>query len=292
MKPSAWSRAAIVTLAIALLAAGFAALGAGRFTWGPPEIPKAQGEALRSDTVVPGVKNLRALRYRERVTTAVVREPQNTWSNLGFLFVGVLIAVHDRRVLARFLGAALVGLGLASGLYHASLLPAWRTVDVAMMGWVIFALALLGLSSVWNSRPGSGPLFASNTTQVWLSVIGGGLAIIAAIFRNDVRVQGVKPFDSTYMTVGGVACVFVLLGVGVLLAAGKRVWARLGVLAVITAAAILCQLWDHPGFRFFQPDSPIQAHAAWHILMACAAALTYDLFMLLEGRPTLGSYVT
>lgn len=210
-----------------------------------------------------------------------------------FVFVGMLIAAHDRRVLSRFLGAALIALGLASGLYHASLLPVWRTVDVATLGWVIFALGLLGLSAVWDTRPGARPLLAGRTTlQLWLSLIGGGLAIVAAVFRNDVRIAGIKPFDSTYVTVAGVAVVFLLLVSGIALATKKPSFGRLGLLTLVTAAAILCQLWDHPGYRFFRPDGAIQAHALWHILMGLAAALTYDLFMVLEGRPTLGSRTT
>ncbi len=78
--------------------------------------PKAQGEALRPDSITPGVKDLGALRYQDRVATAIVREPQNTWSNLGFVFVGALIVAHDRRVLSRFLGTALTALGIASDL--------------------------------------------------------------------------------------------------------------------------------------------------------------------------------
>src|ERR1700750_687688 len=119
-------RFAVIAAAVVALACwGEAMLAQGHFRWGPPEIPKAQGEALRSDAVrvshVPSVED-----YRERVESAVIRETQNTWSNLAFVFFGALILARDRRMPARFLGAALCALGLASGLYHASLLPLWR----------------------------------------------------------------------------------------------------------------------------------------------------------------------
>src|SRR6185369_15704209 len=91
-----------------------------------------------------------ALQYQARVSAAIIREPQNTWSNLAFVFVGVFVATRDRRTFPRLLGAALGGLGIASGLYHASLLPAWRTVDVALMSWVSVALGCVGIAAVWR----------------------------------------------------------------------------------------------------------------------------------------------
>ena len=287
MNASAWRTAATATTALALIAAVFAVLAAERFSWGAPEIPKAQCEALDAATLPPVVKDALARAYHARVAAAVVREPQNTWSNLAFVFVGVLVIAGDRRVFARLLGAALVALGLASGLYHASLLPAWRTVDVATMGWVSFALVCVGGAAA--SRR-----FAalSANTQLAIGSVGGALAIVAGVFRNDVRVAGVKPFDSTYTTIAGVAGVFVLLALGLLIAARQRaplrpLIARLGLLALVVAAAAFCQLNDRPGRCLCAPDGLVQGHAVWHLLMAAAAALAYGLFARMEGRPAL-----
>jgi hypothetical protein len=287
MNANPWRTAALVTAGIALMAAIFASLSAGQFTWGAPEKPKAQCEALDATTIPPAVKNTFMLAYQARTATAIVREPQNTWSNLAFVFAGALVVARDRRVFARLLGAALVALGLASGLYHASLLPAWRTVDVATMGWVSFALVCVGGAAV--SRR-----FAalSATTQLAIGCVGGALAIVAAVFRNDVRLAGVKPFDSTYTTIAGVAGVFVLLAAGLLIAARERmplrpVAARLGLLALVVAAAAFCQLNDRPGRCLCAPDCAVQGHALWHVLMAAAAALAYDLFARIERRAAL-----
>ncbi|MBL9199681.1 MAG: hypothetical protein JNL39_04200, partial [Opitutaceae bacterium] len=78
-------RALGLTLAVALAAALLAAWADGRFIWGPPETPKAQCEALDVATLPPVVKDALARAYHARVATAVVREPQNTWSNLAFV---------------------------------------------------------------------------------------------------------------------------------------------------------------------------------------------------------------
>lgn len=271
-------------LAVALGAAGLAAWAAGRFAWGEPEAPKAQCEALDAATLPPAVKNTFMRAYHARIATAVVREPQNTWSNLAFVLVGALIFARDRSAFARLLGAALVALGLASGLYHASLSPAWRTVDVAAMGWVSFALVCVGAAAVSPRIARLNPV-----AQLALGATGGALAMIAAVFRNDVRLAGVKPFDSTYTTIGGVAVIFVLLALGVLFSARRRLpvrplLLRLGLLALVVAAAAFCQLNDRPGLCLCAPDGAVQGHAAWHVLMAAAAALAYALFVRLGNH--------
>jgi hypothetical protein len=284
----AWLTATIVTAFIAAGAWSFSQRASGRFEWGSPEIPKAQCEALGAASLATQPLNRLALVYQERVAHAVVRESQNTWSNLAFVFGGALLLAYDRRVFARFLGAALVALGVASGVYHASLLPGWRTVDVAMMGWTTAAISLLGLFSLRNHVAFLRRLLPENpATQSTLSIVAGALAITAAVFRNDVRIAGIKPFDSTYMTVVGVTFIFLLLAGSLIVVARARATARLVLLAMTVATAVICQLLDHPGLCFCRPESPLQAHAVWHGLMALAALMTYDLFALIAGAPTL-----
>jgi len=221
------------------------------------------------------------------VATAVVREPQNTWSNLAFGFVGALIFAHARRVFSRCLGLALVALGLASGASHASLLPSLRTADVATMGWTTFALSCFGYASV----RGTGA--AKPAAQITLGAVGGTLAMTAAVFRNDVKISEVKPFDTTYVTVAGIGFVFILLVVGIFPGtetrpASRPARTRLGVLAATVAAAIVCQLGVRPGNCFCRPDALLQAHALWHVLTAFAVFQAYELFAAIESRQPIG----
>lgn len=289
MNRNAWSRAVVFTFAVAFLLAVMTSLAGGRFAWGPPEIPKAQCEALAAAAVSPSVQTALANAYQERVAAAIIREPQNTWSNLAFVFVGVLVWAHDRRVFARLFGAALVALGLASGLYHASLVPALRTADVATMGWVSFALCCHGF--VAGLRPATEE---NRTLDLCFGIVGGALAMTAAVFRNDVRIAGIKPFDSTYTTVLGIGGVFILAVFGLWRALRARPglrfpFSRIALLVAVVATAAFCQINDRVGHCFCAPESPIQAHAVWHVLMATATALAYDLFAFVEGRPGLFS---
>jgi hypothetical protein len=238
MNRKTWLTAVGVTLLVAMSIVVTSRFATGHFSWGTPEIPKAQCEALTADSIPPVLKSALTLRYQERVAAAIIREPQNTWSNLA--------------------------------------------VDVAMMGWTVFAIGCFGYSSV--RRVPSVP--------IWVGVVGGGFAITAAVFRNDVKIAGVKPFDTTYVTVAGIAFVFLLLVASLFIGAKNRPAARpsfirLVLLALTTATAIACQIGDRPGNCFCRPESLIQAHAVWHVLMGFAAAQAYDLFAAIEGKPPL-----
>ncbi|MCX6951778.1 MAG: ceramidase domain-containing protein [Verrucomicrobia bacterium] len=289
MSRGSWLRATAFTFSLALAVALAVSFATGRFAWGPPEFPKAQCEALTAASVSPAVKNALTVVYQERVAAAIIREPQDTWSNLAFVFVGALIWVHDRRVFARLFAAALVGLGIGSGLYHASLLPSWRSLDVATMGWVSFALCCHGYVAGSGTLPDAEQK-RTRVRDLAIGFIGGALAMTAAFFRNDVRIAGVKPFDSTYTTILGIAAVFALAVVGLLRAVKARPGlrlplARVGLLVAVVGAAVFCQLNDRVGRCFCAPESPVQAHAVWHVLMAAATALAYDVFAFVEGRP-------
>jgi hypothetical protein len=271
-----------LTAALAALLAVAVRFSPTDFSWGPPETPKVQCEALDSASLPPLVRDALARRYHDRVATAVVREPQNTWSNLAFIFVGLWIAARDRRPHARLLSAALIALGLGSGLYHASLLPAWRNVDVATMAWTSFALCHFGWLSV---RGGTTP---PPRRTLLIGLLGGTVAIVATTLRNHVVIFGQKPFATTFLTAFGIGIVCVLLIRGLVVAprvatahrqATDRVpWLRFAALAATVALAVACQANDRPGGCLCRPGAPVQGHAGWHVLMAAAIAQTYLLF--------------
>jgi hypothetical protein len=157
------------------------------------------------------------------------------------------------------------------------------------MGWVTFALSCVGLAAVCPAAVDRLARFHG-----LIVLVGSVLALAVGVFRNDVRIAGIKPFDSTYTTIAGVAFVFVLLLVGLMWGAKRShgLLYRLGAMSVVTGAAIICQLGDHPGRWFCRPDGTVQAHAVWHILMAAAVALAYDAFVVIEGGMTPSRRVT
>jgi FtsH-binding integral membrane protein len=131
-----------------------------------------------------------------------------------------------------------------------------------------------------------------HATTLGLGLIGSAAAIVAAFFRNDLRLAGIKPFDSTYTTVVGVAAVFLLAVIGLVRAARRssepsgRI-GRVVLLAALAGIAAFLQINDRPGRPCWAPEAAIQAHAVWHVLMAAASRHAYDLFRVLGGRPWL-----
>src|SRR5690349_1226170 len=97
--------------------------------WKSVEPPKAQVEAYDVSRV-HSEPTLTSAVYDPRKLDRLVREPQNTISNLAYACAGFAILVAARTPAAKMLGLAGIFLGFGSGMYHASLLPEWRMVDI------------------------------------------------------------------------------------------------------------------------------------------------------------------
>src|SRR5262245_17462235 len=84
-------------------------------SWPAPERTPLQGEAVDVERLAAGV-----ITHSPTALHRVVREPQNAWSNLAYVFAGALIGAHFPRPLLRGTALAMIGVGLGSFLYHAS----------------------------------------------------------------------------------------------------------------------------------------------------------------------------
>jgi hypothetical protein len=169
---------------------------AGNF-WKTVEPPKAQCEAYHSDRVrLPAVLSTEV--YDPAKLNRLMREPQNTISNLPYAPVGLAILLAGRRPASFGLGLAAIFLGFGSGMYHATLLPEWRMIDILGVYAVLYLLLVMGAGTVAN-RP-------IRREAAWTMTVGAWLAAIyTGVHRNDVRVYGIKLFDSTYVFVAAVA---------------------------------------------------------------------------------------
>lgn len=200
--------------------------------------------------------------YRADLPDRGIREPQNTWTNLAYVFAGAVVTAAGRTAAVRVLGLAMFFLGVGSGLYHASATDHWRLVDIIGMYWTIALLALVGWAAVFRTR------FLSGAPMVLAVTV---VAIIAAIYRNDVRLAGLKPFDSTYVTVTGVISVATCLFVTARRHRSGQTVGWSAVCLALAALAIAARLGDEPGRFWFSPDILLQGHAVWHVASAAAA---------------------
>lgn len=251
----------VVTAATLILLGGLAlvpALGG----WPPAEKPPSQGEAL--DPV--------AYRHGQYVQSEaalhrLIREPQNTWSNLAFVAGGAYLLLFIRRSRSRLVGAILIGVGMASFMYHAAASRPIRNYDVGAMYAVLGVTALLCLGVFL-------PRFAR-----WLdqrALVAGVLCVAAAAIvtvERNWRVWGVKPFALLIVTEVASAVL-----IGTLLFVAWRTPRRDVRIAIALSLgfytiAAACHTGDRPGSWLCVPGYWIQPHAVWHVLSAAALVL-------------------
>lgn len=239
--------------------------------WGAPEFPKAQCEAYAPERLRVEMRLSEAV-YDPLKLTRLFREPQNTVSNLAYAAVGLAILLAARQPASRGLGWAAVFLGLGSGIYHASLLPEWRMIDILGVYSVLYGLLLVGATTLWPSwrRPGWAGL---GVLATWSA------AFYTGIHRNEIRVAGVKLFDSTYVMIVAVAagCLLALL-VRRHAPSSRAYWRAVLGLAVTAPIAFIGGQGDRFGAFWANPDAIVQGHAVWHTLGAAAILAAYEIF--------------
>jgi hypothetical protein len=211
-----------------------------------------------------------------------VMEPQNAWSNLGYLLGGLLILfrnIRTDRVFGFSFGVAMVALAWFSGLYHAQPVSDFlRHLDVATIYWVLpilIAYALHG-AFVYKVSGVSWPTRHVLYTVGFLVVLGTSLAFAGGI-------------DSTILTM---VLVSILVGLTAYVMFFKKLVTPLRdtekaayttLLLVLLLGSGVTRLFDGQG-EFFGiekflciPDGAIQAHASWHVLSALTLLLGYNL---------------
>ena len=208
--------------------------------------------------------------FCEHLRDGFVRQPANTWSNLGFVFVGLLVAqpgpasshhvgLRDDPAYRLSFAAMAASVGLGSWLYHASMTFVGQWFDVMAMYLLPTFVALY--NAVRVGRLGVRGFLAS-----WLALnaVLGGLLVVAPAARRYL---------------------FAVSIVGLL---GSEFWARrtLGtaggqldrrwLAAAVAALTVAFGIWtaDLRGWLCV-PHSLWLGHAMWHLL--CAGA-TWALF--------------
>lgn len=244
--------AVVVALVVVLAGVGKPA------RWPAAETPPQQGEAAIA--AVGGALPVHAPAALARL----VREPQNTWSNLAFVWVGALMIASAGRRLRRCVGVTVIAVGIGSFLYHASVARALRQLDVAAMFWVFLMMGFLcaaALAPRWRE-------WIEQRAGLWLGVTL--LAAVGLTVLRNVVVAGGKPFS--LRVAAAIAAATIILSIAQVARRRETVGAALQMLGIVTlfGVAVGLQTVDRPGGRWFRPDAWLQAHAVWHVLAAAA----------------------
>lgn len=250
----------------------------GLSIWNPPgnhwktvEPPKAQAEAYHSDRVrMPAVLSMDV--YDPVKLNRLIREPQNTISNLPYALAGLAILLAGRKPASIGLGIAAIFLGYGSGMYHASLLPEWRMIDILGVYAVLYLLLVVGSSTI-ACRISTGPVGWALVAGAWLA------AIYTGVHRNDVRIYGLKVFDSTYVFVTAVAIGCLLAVVAFFRTQDRRRYLKAMIIfAISTTISFSGGIGDRFGGFWANPNFIIQGHAVWHAFGAISLLAVYEAF--------------
>ncbi len=206
----------------------------------------------------------------------LVRQPANTFSNAGFVLVGLGIAWHAGRrarlgatlsarpALASAYAVTVVLLGPASAAMHATQSEAGGLLDLtsmylvasfaaayaAMRWWrlgtsvfVTAFVALVGTCEVVGASGGSVPVVHHPGNLAF------GILLLAAVaLEIAIRVRGELRTDLRY---GAVA---------------------------LGSMAVAFVIWNLAQHGWCDPASPLQGHAVWHLLSAVAAYFLFRLY--------------
>jgi hypothetical protein len=232
--------------------------------WPPPESPPRQGEALDTGSLTGG----RAV-HSETALTRLIREPQNTWSNLAYVFCGAWLATTSTLKMSRIVGAALIMVGIGSFLYHASASTTLRLLDVGAMYALFFTLILLAAGRF------SRTIHRVTDRYPVLVLTSAGLLAVVLTFSRRLELFDFKPLSIASATT---ITFLVLLGSGLAVILQQRAGSLRGLTSLtLFGIAATCQIGDRPGGWLCDPTNVVQAHAVWHVLSAVALLLCVQL---------------
>lgn len=213
--------------------------------------------------------------FCERARPGDVAQPANTFSNLGFVVAGLLVAWHATRtrlhgtlgrfpVLATGYACIVVLLGPASAAMHATQSAVGGVLDLTSMYLIAAFAAAYALMRWWHRGP------------TWFAVVFLGLLAFC-------QTMWWVPAEIPLVRFAGNLAFGVLLTVALLV---EYFLARRGDLTLdlrYAAAALACMvvafaIWTASQHGLCDPDSLLQGHAAWHLLGAAAAYFLYRLY--------------
>lgn len=178
-------------------------------------------------------------------TRAAVQQPVNAFSNLAYLFVGLLALRRGSPTHALF-AASCVVLAVGSFAFHATTTRAAQHLDMVGTYGVVVALAARGAARAWA-------VDARRAVAVAL-VVDAAIAVFK--WRLDARV------------------VLPLLCVAAAAPLARVAGPRALVPLVLLVVAFACRQLDVARV-WCDPDSALQGHAAWHVLTAAALGVGF-----------------
>jgi hypothetical protein len=214
---------------------------------------------LRNQFGLPNVK------WCEETLCQFVAEPANTWSNLGYIFVGVLfffIARREKSRVLRYYSHAAMWVGWTSLIYHLTVTYILQILDFVGMYVYFFMIIVQNLTRLGRLKEGN------EIRNIWIAT---AVATIASTIGTKIG----APVQASIMILFPV--IFWTewkLSQSPNLPKNTHYGYFFGTCATITAAAY-CSFLD-VSRHWCQPENHVlQGHASWHMFGAIALFLSY-----------------
>lgn len=212
--------------------------------------------------------------FCERLHAGVIRQPVNTWSNLGFVLAGVVAlaaALHDftlappkgrvNPMVAQWVypityGVAAILIGIGSMIYHSSLAFFGQVVDVLAMYLLTSFMVLYNISRLRRMK-------------------GGVFFLVYLLANVAVGYASIRwPILRRYIFV---VLLLAVLVSEIVVCKKRRPQTKMAYFwAAIVSLVLACASWILDITRSIcLPDSLLQAHALWHVFMAMTIGFVF-----------------
>jgi hypothetical protein len=211
-----------------------------------------------------------------------IRQPSNTWSNLGYLAVGLFaltLAVHDYKnkkrdesenFLVRYpLFSVMYALScfylfIGSFMYHASLTAFFQKLDQTGLYSVIAMILVLNLYKIFPYFNHRG---STRNSHKWAKVLVIVLNIAFFNWLWRININALVP---------GLLLMIIITGMYYTLAINRTAYFTKYMYAAFLIMFAAGSVWILDRQRVVcQPDSFLQGHALWHILTAVSIFFIY-----------------
>ncbi len=219
-----------------------------------PQCPWYDLKAIR----LPNVK------WCEQQLCGWIEEPANTWSNLAFVILGIVMLRLARGLNSRalrFYGPASIIVGLSSGIYHASNNFIMQVFDFFGMYVFCYLLILINIQRMGKE------VIKNSFSLYWTLVLATTAGTVAA--------------DFAHIPIQGVVLVLIVAIVGTefrVKAITKRPYKMRNffISAAFMFTAAIFSFLDHKRIMCDPTDHMIQGHAIWHTLSAIGLFFSFQ----------------
>jgi hypothetical protein len=214
---------------------------------------------------------------------AFLRERMNSWSNLAFVWFGLIVLFTGLRstsaeksknvidkypILSVFTGISFLYLGIGSFLYHAALTRFTQLLDVAGTYAAVASVICLGFVTLIYPKVQASAEKTKNLVAFMLI-----LTFIADVllFRFKWQISSSIVLPMMIVILIGIVTSITLFSK----MQGNLAFAMSGIISVATAFLV----WYLDVKKIFcNPDSLLQGHALWHVLTGLSLFLMYNYF--------------